>query len=153
MADPIAAGELPDKQGRVGKARGGRPKGSSKAERDERDREATEAQRKADDARAREEGKDLGGLFVLLFHAIASRAGEHWELTEEEAERLGYRAARVDQKYNRLMDKYGAELALLGCGAMIVYPRLLVEAEKTDGKKVEAEDVTGKPAGAATPGA
>jgi hypothetical protein len=92
-------------------------------------------------------------VFVLLFHAISTRAGPHWELEADEAERLGYRAARVDQKYNRLMDRYGAEIALVGCAAMIVYPRLLVEAEKAQGKKVEAEDVTDKPADAAAAGA
>lgn len=101
-----------------------------------------ERERKEQESRARESAADIEGVFLFIFGIIASRAGAHWELTEEEAKRLSYRVARVEQKYGGLLDKYAPEFALLGCIGMIVYPRLLIEAEKTDGKPVDVEVVT-----------
>ncbi len=60
----------------------------------------------------------------------------------EEAKRLSYRLARVEQKYGGLLDRYAPEFALLGCAATILYPRLMAEAEKTEGKPVEVESVS-----------
>ncbi len=72
---------------------------------------------------------------------VATRAGPHWELAKEEADRLGYRAARVEQKWGGLLDKYGEELALVGCAAAVLYPRLVVEGEKRQGKPVNVQVV------------
>lgn len=104
-----------------------------------------ERERKEQESRARESAADIEGVFLFLFGIIASRAGPHWELTGEEAKRLSYRVARVEQKYGGLLDKYAPEFALLGCIGMIVYPRLLIEAEKAEGKAVKVEVVEDAP--------
>jgi len=123
--DPIKSGEpvpddKPDKQGRTGKAKGGRPKGS-KAERERQEREATEAE---NDRRAKQMAPDIAGVCQLAFGFVATRAGEHWMLQDEEAKRLGYRIARVDIKWSGLLDRYGEEIMLIGCVAGICWPRI-----------------------------
>jgi hypothetical protein len=150
IPDPIAAGELPDKLGRVGRAKGGRPRGSAKEEKAERARMEGERERAEHEAKARETAGEISGLFVLVFHLVAVRLGAHWELTAEESDRLAYRFARVEQKWGGFLDKYAPEFALVGCAATILYPRLVAEAEKTDGKPVEAEVIRDADARAAS---
>lgn len=137
IPDPIAAGEIPGKHGRIGAAKGGRPKGSTKEAKEDRERARQERERADEERKAKETAKDIEGIFLFVFHIIAERQGAHWELTEDEASRLAYRFARVEQKWGGFLDKYAPEVALLGCGGMIVYPRLAIDAEKTRGKKVE----------------
>ncbi len=150
MADPISSGEdppdeTPDKQGRVGKAKGGRPKGASKetkAERDAKEKARSEAEQ---DTRAKAMAEDLKGVVLLAFGFVSARAGPHWELTEAEADRIAYRVARVDLKYQGLLDKYGEEIMLIGCIAAIGYPRvkedIRLARERARGKLVEATPV------------
>lgn len=141
IPDPIKAGEMPDKQGRVGKAKGGRPKGSTKEEKVERDKAKADALLADQESKAHATARDVMGLFAFAFHLIAVRAGEHWELTDEESESLAYRLARVDQKYGAPLENYAPELALIGCAMTITLPRLVIQAEMATAKEVKVEEV------------
>ena len=117
----------------------------------ERQKIDDEQARKEQEAKARANTPEIADALKFVFYVIAKRAGPHWELEDVEAERLAYRLARVEQKYGGMLDRYACEVALVVSAAMVVGPRLLIEVEKADGKKVEAGDVTaerGEAAGA-----
>jgi hypothetical protein len=158
VEDPIKTGEKPDKQGRVGAAKGGRPRGSgsrqsqTKEAKAEREAKAQAAQAAALHQRATDIAADLEGVFLMLFGEVAARAGEHWNLTKKEANRLAYRVARVDIKWGGLLDKYGEEIMLVGCLCALGYPRIaedrrLAREGAVKDAKVESIETTGKTKG------
>jgi hypothetical protein len=97
------------------------PVGTSRPKRPKRDPE--------DDITA----EGWAGLYVIGTDFVASRAGEHWRMTDEESLRFGQATRRVVARYATFLDNPIAQLASL----VIVYtvPRLVLTralaAEKT----------------------
>lgn len=62
------------------------------------------------------------------FSVLSSRLGEHWKLSDDEAQALAAPTLAVINKYAPGI-KTGPEAVLLGVAAMIVLPRVQVTAE------------------------
>lgn len=76
-------------------------------------------------------GKLYAQLWVSLFAFASKRLGEHWTLTQEEAEHLGLLTAPVADKYLK-----GAmnnpESLLIASVAFTVIPRLAIKTPKAE---------------------
>lgn len=136
--DPVTAGEKPDKLGRRGAAKGGRPKGGggtgerqsqSKVAKDARDAKSRQLLEAENHAKAMRVAPDVAGLLHGGFELVAARAGAHWRLTDEEADKLAYRIARVDMKYGGLLERFCEEIMLLGCCIAIGIPRVKLDRQ------------------------
>lgn len=77
-------------------------------------------------------------MYAGLFGVLATRLGDHWNLSEAEVTSLAAPTVAVIAKYFPDM-RVGAEMALLSAVAMVVVPRLMVPAP-VEGEVVEDGD-------------
>ena len=78
-----------------------------------------------------------GSLCSSVFSIVATRRGDHWLLKPAETQALGASLDAVLAKYMPDdADRFGPEIALVSCVAMIVTPRLAMD-KKTDAETIE----------------
>lgn len=68
----------------------------------------------------------LSELIFAGFNMLAARKGEHWILSEKDAQTLGTKTARVLDKYLPSFES-GPEAALIASVVLIVGPRLAID--------------------------
>jgi hypothetical protein len=93
-------------------------------------------------------------MLTVGFGLAASRLGDHWIITPEEADTVAEPAVRVLDQLgaSELMGKYGDYAALLLAAGIIVVPRLMITKaiieNQGGGKKIERKEkkVAGNPA-------
>lgn len=77
-------------------------------------------------------------LYAGLFAVLATRLGDHWQLTEKELVSLAEPTVAVVAKYYPDV-KLGPEMALVAAVAVVVFPRLMVKPV-IEGELVEGEE-------------
>lgn len=73
-------------------------------------------------------GEELAFVFEMGFGVVATRRGEHWKLSGEEAEQLGVATDRVLAKYLPDMQT-GPEVALVLTAGMVFLPRMMLDKQ------------------------
>lgn len=83
-------------------------------------------------------------MFAFAFDVVLARVyGEHWALSEEERVKLSMTTARVAVKWSAFFERFGDEIALVACGAMIIVPRAMETARQMEEAKAVDGEVVG----------
>ena len=93
-------------------------------------------------------GKELAGLFQMVYGTLAIRLGAHWQLSGDEADQLGGATDAVLEKYGA-KKAMGPEFTLIVTAGVVTLPRVvLTMAANSDKKPEEAGQETGQETGA-----
>lgn len=82
-------------------------------------------------------------LLIVSFDMTAKRLGNHWRITDDEAEKVADPLSKILGKYmkaSETMEKYADWFGVIGALAMIVIPRLIIhqqiQKEQKKGEKI-----------------
>lgn len=93
-------------------------------------------------------GKELAGLFQMVYGTLAIRLGAHWQLSGDEADQLGGATDAVLEKYGA-KKAMGPEFTLIVTAGVVTLPRVvLTMAANSDQKPEETGQETGAGEGA-----
>ena len=93
-------------------------------------------------------GKELAGLFQMVYGTLAIRLGAHWQLSDDEAGQLGGATDAVLEKYGA-KKAMGPEFTLIVTAGVVTLPRVvLTMAANSDQKPEETGQETGAGEGA-----
>jgi len=93
-------------------------------------------------------GKELAGLFQMVYGTLAIRLGAHWQLTDDEAGQLGGATDAVLEKYGA-KNAMGPEFTLIVTAGVVTLPRVvLTMAANSDQKPAETGSKTEEGEGA-----
>lgn len=79
------------------------------------------------------EGEDIEPIISSTFSMVATRRGEHWELSDSEADKMADAYARLGQKYlPYLLAEHSVEITAIIVTGTIVLPRLKTDKQLSD---------------------
>ena len=85
-------------------------------------------------------------LLMVSFDMVAKRLGDHWRITDEEAEKVADPLSKILSKYmkaSEAMEKYADWIGVIGALAMIILPRWMIHQQiMKDKKKGEKQNGT-----------
>lgn len=87
-------------------------------------------------------GELCSSLLMIGFNLVASRRGQHWQLSPDEATETGNALGAVLDKYFPDLSNQGVEITAVMTVGMVLTPRLMADkqqAEAEERQRVEAE--------------
>lgn len=81
-------------------------------------------------------GKELAGLFQMVYGTLAIRLGAHWQLSGDEADQLGGATDAVLEKYGA-KKAMGPEFALIVTAGVVTLPRVVLTMAANSDQKPE----------------
>ena len=81
-------------------------------------------------------GKELAGLFQMVYGTLAIRLGAHWQLGDEEADQLGGATDAVLEKYGA-KKAMGPEFTLIVTAGVVTLPRVVLTMAANSDQKPE----------------
>jgi hypothetical protein len=81
-------------------------------------------------------GKELAGLFQMVYGTLAIRLGAHWQLSDDEAGQLGGATDAVLEKYGA-KKAMGPEFTLIVTAGVVTLPRVVLTMAANSDQKPE----------------